>query len=239
MVRHPPSRVHRVHFQQRQIQASSSNRHVELAGGAYWWMDANKSETVIHGPSFVLQRAGRVSKQGLIPATRNNTAVQPFSHPQKASPPSVIPANQPCGMVLSGVVVIDTEFEEILPASPIPANSSCTGIVYLGTSTTEEELLDDVVASGRHPRRTRRVKFSCNLCGETNFKNVNPQAWSKGSVFCRCEGCSAVHKLKDNLKIFHELRGPVFPPREMRDSFPAVKEILDRIEAKRRQGDVM
>lgn len=44
-----------------------------------------------------------------------------------------------------------------------------------------------------------------------------------------------MHKLKDNLKIFHELGGPVFPPRDLRGSFPAVKEILDRIEAKRRR----
>ncbi len=44
-----------------------------------------------------------------------------------------------------------------------------------------------------------------------------------------------VHKLKDNLKIFHELGGPVFPPKDLRGSFPAVKEILDRIQEKRRR----
>ncbi len=28
-----------------------------------------------------------------------------------------------------------------------------------------------------------------------------------------------MHKLKDNLNIFHELAGPVFPPRELRSSY--------------------
>lgn len=28
-----------------------------------------------------------------------------------------------------------------------------------------------------------------------------------------------MHKLKDNLKIFHELAGPVFPPRDLRSAY--------------------
>jgi hypothetical protein len=39
--------------------------------------------------------------------------------------------------------------------------------------------------------------------------------------FCcnRPQGCTAVHKLRDNLRIFHELAGPVFPPRELRANY--------------------
>ena len=37
-----------------------------------------------------------------------------------------------------------------------------------------------------------------------------------------------------HLQIFHELKGPIFPPRDMRRAFPAVQEIIDRIEASRR-----
>ena len=40
---------------------------------------------------------------------------------------------------------------------------------------------------------------------------VNPLAWDKGSVFVRCARCDVVHKVKDNLKIFHELAGQVYP----------------------------
>ncbi|KAI7835562.1 hypothetical protein COHA_010541 [Chlorella ohadii] len=78
-----------------------------------------------------------------------------------------------------------------------------------------------------------QLRFTCNLCGETNDCEVNPHAWAKGSVFARCQGCTAVHKLKDNLNIFHELAGPVFPPRELRSSY-LVQEILDRIQENNR-----
>jgi hypothetical protein len=76
-----------------------------------------------------------------------------------------------------------------------------------------------------------QVTFTCNLCGTGNWKEVNPHAWQKGSVFARCEGCSAVHKLVDNLRIFHELQD-VFPPRQLRSSF-LVQEILDKIAERR------
>ena len=38
------------------------------------------------------------------------------------------------------------------------------------------------------------------------------------------------------LQIFHELEGPVFPPRHLRESF-LVQEILDKIAAKRAEQD--
>lgn len=55
---------------------------------------------------------------------------------------------------------------------------------------------DDVVRpSAANPRRTRRVQFTCNLCGETTTKMVNPHAWDKGTVFAQCSGCDVKHKL--------------------------------------------
>ncbi len=79
-----------------------------------------------------------------------------------------------------------------------------------------------------------QVSFTCNLCGTSNVRATNPHAWQRGSVFMRCEGCSAVHKMRDNLKIFHELKGPVFPPPHLRNSF-LLQELLDKIEARKRQ----
>lgn len=38
------------------------------------------------------------------------------------------------------------------------------------------------------------------------------------------------------LQIFHELGGPIFPPRHMRNSF-IVQSLLDKIEARRRRED--
>ncbi len=49
-------------------------------------------------------------------------------------------------------------------------------------------------ASG-NPRRTKRVQFTCNMCGETTVKMVNPHAWEKGTVFAQCSGCNVKHKL--------------------------------------------
>ena len=39
------------------------------------------------------------------------------------------------------------------------------------------------------------MKFTCNLCGETTVKRVNPHAWANGTVFAECSGCHVKHKL--------------------------------------------
>lgn len=50
-------------------------------------------------------------------------------------------------------------------------------------------------------RRRQLLCFTCNLCGERNRVNVNPQVWQTGTLFVRCECCSVIHKLIDNLEI--------------------------------------
>jgi len=40
-----------------------------------------------------------------------------------------------------------------------------------------------------------QIKFTCNLCGTTSIRPVNPHAWAKGSVFGRCGGCNVIHKV--------------------------------------------
>ncbi len=42
------------------------------------------------------------------------------------------------------------------------------------------------------------------------MKAVNPHAWASGTVFGRCDGCQVIHKLTDNLELFHELSGSLF-----------------------------
>lgn len=49
-------------------------------------------------------------------------------------------------------------------------------------------------SSSSNPRRTQKVKFTCNLCGCTTIAPVNPHAMAKGSVFARCGGCNVIHK---------------------------------------------
>ena len=54
-----------------------------------------------------------------------------------------------------------------------------------------------------------QVRYTCKLCGITTTKAVNPHAWASGTVFGRCDGCQVIHKLTDNLELFHELSGPL------------------------------
>lgn len=54
-----------------------------------------------------------------------------------------------------------------------------------------------------------QVKFICKRCGTSSLKAVNPHAWATGTVFARCDGCQVIHKLTDNLELFHEVAGPV------------------------------
>ncbi len=53
-------------------------------------------------------------------------------------------------------------------------------------------------SSSSNPRRTHRVKFTCNLCGCTTIAPVNPHAMANGSVFARCGGCDVIHKASFN-----------------------------------------
>ena len=53
------------------------------------------------------------------------------------------------------------------------------------------------------------MQFTCNLCGETTKKMVNPHAWEKGTVFAQCSGCNVKHKLIGELLC----RMPVLPTR--------------------------
>lgn len=54
-----------------------------------------------------------------------------------------------------------------------------------------------------------QVKYTCKLCSTTTTGAVNPHAWATGTVFGRCDGCQVIHKLTDNLELFHELSGSV------------------------------
>ena len=48
------------------------------------------------------------------------------------------------------------------------------------------------------------------------MKAVNPHAWATGTVFGRCDGCQVIHKLTDNLELFHELGSLIENPPNLR-----------------------
>jgi len=119
-----------IHFK---IYASQNNHHqahptrLQLPGGEYWWLGTRNDAAIIYGDSFVLQRQ-KIGGPGLVPASRE-VYVEKYS-PRPASPPVVSP-RMPLDLVttLSGMVVIDTDCEEVFAP-----NTSCTGIVYLGSN---------------------------------------------------------------------------------------------------------
>lgn len=91
--------------------------------------------------------------------------------------------------------------------------TSCTGIVpvpseglagyagqYQGADSGEEGPIDS-----SSPRRTHRLRFTCNMCGSVNTKPINPHAWASGTVFARCCGCGIVHRLIDHLNVVDEI----------------------------------
>lgn len=108
------------------------------------------------------------------------------------------------------------------PAAPAPAAPPPPRVFFLGTGgglaapgggafAPSAAPSPSSPAAGGNPRRTRRLAWTCNLCGGREVSPVNPLAWEKGSVFIRCARCDVVHKVRDNLKIFHELAGQVYP----------------------------
>lgn len=62
------------------------------------------------------------------------------------------------------------------------------------------------------PRRTMKIRFTCNACGFRTARAINPNAYATGTVFVQCEGCQVHHKLVDNLKLYHEMQGQVYTP---------------------------
>ncbi|KAF3446843.1 hypothetical protein FNV43_RR12023 [Rhamnella rubrinervis] len=63
----------------------------------------------------------------------------------------------------------------------------------------------------KSPRRRMRVAFTCNVCGQRTTRAINPHAYTDGTVFVQCCGCSVFHKLVDNLNLFHEMKCYVNP----------------------------
>jgi len=78
------------------------------------------------------------------------------------------------------------------------------------TAQDDRLLCSDLILRTKSPRRRAVVKFTCNKCGERTARAINPDAYRTGTVFVQCGGCNVYHKLVDHLKLFHELKGPIF-----------------------------
>lgn len=94
----------------------------------------------------------------------------------------------------------ESKWPTLLPDAPVLGDASqrwhrsCSRFSDSSLFQSQNEWIVETTSS--NPRRTQKVKFTCNLCGCTTISPVNPHAMAKGSVFARCQGCNVIHKVR-------------------------------------------
>ncbi|KAI3384313.1 hypothetical protein SNEBB_005069 [Seison nebaliae] len=53
--------------------------------------------------------------------------------------------------------------------------------------------------------RKLMIHFTCKVCNERNKKTFSKHSYEKGVVIIRCEGCSNLHLIADNLQWFSDI----------------------------------
>lgn len=199
----------------------------ELPGGTFWLSRESTNHDVVYGQNFIINRP-KQGGPGLVVSdacfdldcTEKDERERQLTvhNPARSGPPAlqgslwdVLDITDYTLLGESGMLPgARTPF--LLPGATAtvsaPASSACTGLILHPSVERDPQ---EEAAPDKNPRRTKKVKFTCKMCETTSVKRVSPHGWTAGSVFAKCDGCGVVHKLVDNLKIFHEFKGPVFP----------------------------
>lgn len=166
-----------------------SRTDIPLPQGVWWLKHANVKEEAAYGDSFVIHRPQDTE---LMMAPRP-CAVQVW-HP--GAP----------WMHRSPYRLLPPEFDsDVVEVEYVSLEEETSALALTGVGPVVEP-----VESPRNPRRTQKVKFTCNRCRTRTEKFVNPIAWNRGVVFCRCDGCHVVHLIRDEKGVFSCLKGPLF-----------------------------
>lgn len=174
-----------------------SGTNIPLPQGVWWLKHANVKKEAAYGDSFVIHRPEQ-SQTELMLAPQEDMMVQVW-HPNVGAhvllrPPfHLLPPEFD-----SDVRVVEVEY--------VPLEKETSALVFAGEGPVCEN-----ISQPSSPRRTRKVKFTCNRCQTRTEKFINPHAWNHGVVFCRCDGCNVVHLIRDQKGIFSCLKGPLFP----------------------------
>ncbi len=89
-------------------------------------------------------------------------------------------------------------------ASEVPSSSLLPTLWSPDASAVQTDDESAASSSARingSKRRTKVLRFTCNLCLTRVEKNINPHAWHHGTIVVQCGGCGVKHILNDNLGI--------------------------------------
>ena len=168
---------------------------IPLPQGVWWLKHANVKEEAAYGDSFVIHRP-RTPPTEIVVVPQEEMMVQvwhPTAHVNLRPPYHLLPP------------VFDSDVVEVEFMS-LEEDVTTSALVFVGEGPVCES-----VHQPSSPRRTQKVKFTCNRCQTRTEKFINPHAWNHGVVFCRCDGCQVVHLIRDQKGVFSCLKGPLFP----------------------------
>lgn len=169
-----------------------SSADIPLPQGVWWLKHANVKQEAAYGPSFVIHRP-----------EMNPTELV------KQPDPVTLQVWSPTMLFRPHFPLLPPKFDsdaEIVEVEWMPIDTSSSALVLQGIGPVCED-----VHEPSSPRRTQKIKFTCNRCQTQTEKFVNPHAWHHGVVFCRCDGCAVVHLIRDQKGVFSCLKGPLFP----------------------------
>lgn len=169
-------------------------RSIAMPGGV-WLNPVYHNYDMLYGSTFVIQRE-RFGGPGLVLSNRKADMIQVWVPTVKGKLVTSVPPG--ALQHVPAMHLLPEPRDGETSGSYGSECSGCTAMVLAGQeSRGDEESLGSV-----SPRRTQKMRFTCDRCGTVNTNFVNPHAWEEGTVFCRCEGCQQVHLIRDEKGTF-------------------------------------
>jgi len=95
-----------------------------------------------------------------------------------------------------------TNFESLRPLQRLL--NSCH---FATTTNPLSSVAQGSTALGQLPKLKKSLSYTCNKCNTRNHRIISKQAYEKGIVIVRCDGCENLHLIADNLDWFQNPNG--------------------------------